>query len=560
VRRFAAFLVACAAGLARAQGVELFLADDGTPTARIAPPPGADEIRFAPDPSSRTHALARRSWSFDAACFALAGDRLRVLDPKCGAPVVRLEWEDRIVDRMYPPVVRLANGGVLVFTQYLLALGAEGREASWTIKAPPGGIAVAEGTKGESVTLRGTTLEDDGRAWVYLGPDAFREEEAGRVLVDDGVPAHVAREMTQVAPRLLAFLESRLGPTPARPMVFVTWAQRDSPARDVQADVVPGGVIRFGLRGADWAQANAAGLADFRFLVAHELAHLWNGGKYRAAPWATPWIAEGGAELFAIASLVALGAMDERDAADRIAAAIGRCSLTAAGRAWPRIPERDRGHLPYTCGLALQFTIVALARRGDDAIDPFSFWARAWKRWPRYYESVPQQQLAAAGDAEAATMLQEMLTVGTVPLAHALGRALRAAGVTLTRLSDPGVALTSALGGNALMALMQSDCAGNASFYSRPDHFAVAELPCAHFREGMRVRFLEERDLVSRTVEAVEAARAACRERGKVRVGLDDGGMVEVPCVESSFPDPGVLVQLRPREVRAILLRREPGA
>jgi hypothetical protein len=75
----------------------------------------------------------------------------------------------------------------------------------------------------------------------------------------------------------------------------------------------------------------------------------------------------------------------------------------------------------------------------------------------------------------------------------------------------------------------------------------------------MRVRYLEARDLVSRTVETVGAARAACRERGKVRVGTTDGVEVQVACAESSFPDPDVLVQLPPREVGRILLRREPA-
>lgn len=556
LRRLAAVAVLAATAAHAEPVVDLSLDAHGTPVARIGIPPGMEAVSFVTDDRRETHGKARAAWEFDRACFSLERDALRRLAPRCDVASIRLTWHGRMEDRMYPPVVKLANGGVLVFMQYLRALDATGRAMRWRVRAPAGGIAVARGDKGAVLDIEAPGPEADGRGWIYLGPDRFREVKAGRILVDEGVPPALEAEVATTAARLMDFFQRGLGAAEGPATLFVTWSRREASAREVQADVVPGGVVRVGLSGAEWGVADEAARAQLRFLIAHEMAHVWNAGRYRPMPWAAPWISEGSAEMFAIAGLLALGDLTEAEAADRIAVAFTQCALMAAGRAWPAMPERDRGRAPYVCGLALHFAIAgaggAVAMRGG----VLEFWRRAWERWPRYHEAVAQQHLRALGRDQAADSLREMMTLTTVPLTHSLRRLLVRADIPVRRAERVSDAMGQMVAGHAFMSVMQGDCGGNAAFFMGGDHLMVGNLPCGSLVAGMRVRRMADRDLFADPVGVLVAARRSCRETGFVTLATLDGTDVRIACREAAIADPDAIVALEPKSVRSVLLGR----
>lgn len=562
-----AALLACAMHIAAAAGeppvaarATLFLDANGTPTVRYALGPDESRIRFAAR-EERTDALARaRFWTFDAACFALERGALRRLDPACDEPEVKLDWDTVERDRVSPGLVRLRNGGVLVYTAYIQPLTAdESALAPWLVQAPPGGIAAFQSTKSPgALAIDPAAFALNLAGWVYLGPDRFVETSAARVLVDDGIAPVLADEMVGTPPRLIdAYAHALDAPPSRRPTLYLTWSDREGAQRSFQANVVPAGVMRFTLSGARWADPAPESLAIFRSVMAHEFAHWWNADIFLPMPWAASWLAEGGAELLGTGSLLATGALDPQAAAERVDGAFNECALMAAGRAWRDIPERNGGRYPYACGMALQFAVLALARAGGEPVDAFGLWKNVWAATPRYYEASLQQFLERRGQHDAARALQELLTGGSTGVALAMRRIFEHAG--LRTLDDARLPphLRAAIARQAMVAIMQSDCGGNASFYELPDAVQVAPMQgCAHFRPGMVVRALEGVDLLREPLAATARARSACHERMRLRVATLEGQELALACSDAMvLPNPGALLRLDPAQVAPLLWR-----
>ncbi len=549
-----------AAGNPGASRATLFLDAHGTPTVRYALGRDETRIRFA-DREPGTDALARaRFWSFDEACFALERGALRRLRPACGDPDVKLDWDTAERDRVAPGLVRLRNGGALVYAAYIQPLTTdETALAPWRVQAPPNGIAAFQAMQSSAeLAIDPVAFALNLAGWVYLGPDRFVETATARVLVDDGIAQVLADEMVGTAPRLIDAYARALDAAPSRrPTLFLTWSDREGAQRSFQANVAPAGVMRFTLSGARWADPAPESLAIFRSVMAHEFAHWWNADIFMPMPWAASWLAEGGAELLGTASLLAIGALDAEGAAERVDGAFNECALMAAGRAWRDIAERNGGRYPYACGMALQFAVLAAARTGGQPVDAFGLWRDVWAATPRYYEASLQQFLERHGRHDAARALQELLTGGSTGVALAMRRIFERAGLRSLKDARLPPHLRGAIARQAMVAIMQSDCGGTASFYELPDAVQVAPMQgCAHFRAGMVVRELEGVDLLREPLAATARARSACHERLRLRVATGDGRELALACSDALvLPNPGALLRLDPAQVAPLLWR-----
>jgi hypothetical protein len=540
----------------------LFLDREGTPVVRYALSGPTSEGRFV-DTRPETHKTARQQfWSYDKACLEVSARGMRKLAPTCGPAEVRLTWDEQARDRIYPGVVRLRNGGVLVATQYLQPLTDDGRLIDWEVRAPEGGVVVFRDQKSRgSIVLGKRQFEHDGRGYAYLGPDEFLETPSGRVFVDRGVPAAVSDEVLRVAPRLLAEMELRLGkPARQRPSLFLTWGDREGRNRQVQADVVPGAVIRFGVSGEAWGAAAPEAIAQMRKLVSHELVHLWNGEVFQPMSWAASWVSEGNAELLSLAALLAIGEMSPEQAAEHVAAAFNDCVLPAGGRSWSEMHSHEKhfGKAPYACGLAFQFAAVAAASRADEKIDAFEFWKRVWSEHPRYFEAVLPAYFMRSGQGDFAQAFGALFTDKSTPVEASLRRILGSSGIELTRAGASASALLI-LRQQLMATLMQADCQRGYSFNTFDDHYEIvegAEIRCKTFRKGQRFRVVEGENPFERTTAAIAKANAACKTGGTVRLTADDGAALDAPCPASPFVDEGSLVRLAAVQVGRTLVRR----
>jgi hypothetical protein len=522
-------------------------------------PAGENVVRFA-RVDERTHTVVRTpGWKLDPACHVLERGGIGFLAEACKNSGIELQWDDVERDRLYPALVRLQNGGVLVFASYLLATDAERNLVPLVVEAPRGGVVEFRGRKSTSKhVLEAAEFGRDGRAWVYLGPDRFVEESGSSILVDDGVPSRLRQELVDLVPRLVRIYEKRLGPYPAKPSIYLGWNARERPGRSFQADVVPGGVIRFSVTGLQWAEPNAGLLESFRATVAHEVAHLWNGDVAKPASWAAPWVMEGNAELLSVAALVESRAMDAAWASRRVAEAMNVCVQYAMGRAWVRMRERQSGRIPYECGLALHFGIVAAARAHDPSVDAFGFWQALWKRDPVYFEAAMQRQAASVGADKLQALLADILTSRNLPLATALERLQDLGKLAPMDSADIPSDFARAMGASLFSAIMWGDCGGAFGHFQRTDHFEVAQVPapCGTFRNGMKVRYAAGIDLGTDPMRAAAMARKHCVERSALPMQMVDGAEIIVPCKDAGLIH--IFAPLRPDDVSAVLgvLRR----
>jgi len=562
---FCAALVASACAAASSPTVppvtELILAADGEArlSYKLAPDAPAT-LRFA-NPSDDFHRVVRSAgWKYDERCFSLTQAAISVTPgAACGTEYIRLDWDDKPRDRIYPALVRLRNGGVLVFASYLQVLTADGaRIAPTRLIAPPGGVAVFRDAKSSSELLvDGAAFQHDGRGWFYLGPDKFVEEEVARLLVDDGVAAAARAQIMELAPRLMRFYGERLGRTVKRPVFYLTWSAREDPVHDWQADVVPG-EARFGLRGRAWADATTQAIAPFRGTIAHELAHFWNGSDDVGPAFGTPWISEGTAELFAAAGLLHEGAIDAQGAASRLETAMTECLLMVGSRSWVDFPTRGFGRAPYACGFAMQFAIAAAAGKSPHPHGPFSLWKGVWQEWAHYYEASLTQFLERDGDAALARQVHEMLTRKDVPLQAALAKLLSRGEVAMGEHRAMSRGTLSMAAGAVVGALMSGDCNRSYSLNRQDGYIAILNVPCKTFRNGMSISFVAGHDVFVDPFAAAADARKACDEGRPVILKSRDGSTaIDVPCASytsAELPSEAALRQFRAEDVQRVLL------
>ena len=564
--RAAAIALACFTVGAFAQGedfVGVSIGDDGAPRVSYHFP-GGTTLRFTGE-SSWTERVREPWWKRDRECFKLQGQDMRLGDTaQCAGRSVRLDWDEKARDRMYPALVHLRNGGVLVYAGYLgVATRDDKSIADFVITAPKGGVVAFHDRKSATeLRIDGATFEHNMTGWFYFGPDRFVEEKSARVLVDDGVPPEASRIMNQLSPRLMELYATRLGkPYPRRPVFYLAWNGRDEPGRSWQADVVHGGDIRFGLAGKGWAHPDRDTLGAFAATVAHEMAHLWNSDLFGRDEESAPWIHEGNSELVSVAALLALGEIDANEAASRIASATFECQLLAGSRPWKSMWERRAGRPPYTCGLAMQFAISAAARRDHPGLDALAYWRELWRTTSTYDEGMFENDARRRGDAALAGAIESMLT-GATPLPEALAKLREMGGIT-TRAPDTAPATLNKVAARQLMHdVMAADCGGSVSYWTLDDHFHLEwqnGMSCRTLKSGTDVVKIQGLDAFKEPKLVATSLARSCAGGGKMTITTRDGNVVDMPC-SGATPDPAIFAPIAfdPAQVAGVLGSAKP--
>jgi hypothetical protein len=381
------------------------------------------------------------------------------------------------------------------------------------------------------------------------------DEAAARVTVDDGVAPRLAEALRRAVPALLKLYAALLeAPAPDTPAVFLAWSNRAAPGRSLQADATPGGVLRLRLDGRDWADPPPEALASLMQVLAHELAHFWNGGAYEARSPAPPWLVEGNAELLGMAALLAAGLATPSDAAQHINRSFNRCFAAAGDDPWRAIEGRDGSGVAPACGMAIQYAALALAQRHDPTVGALRFWRSLWKAHPVYDEQSLRAHVRASGAIESADFLDRVLAGSGAPLGAALVRAVEA-GVGVRLPTAPATVLTRRL----FEGLMAADCGGGFAFWSNADHLFTGNVPgCKSFRPELKVRYLEGVDLIREPRAASAAAQAACTAARPLRFGTLDGKDFTMPCSPATpvaLPADLRIANLEPIRAARVLIR-----
>jgi hypothetical protein len=541
-----------------AQYVEVSMPSDGHPLVEYHFPPGSRPT-FVGRPEWQEE-VRRPFWVMDYRCYQLGVNEVIVKAQDCPDNRIGVTWDEAPRDRMYPAVVTLQNGGVLIYAPYVEVLSADKRSVeTLRIRAPAHGVAVFRGqkTSGELV-LDGTSFRESGDGWIYLGPDEFSQDTSNIILTDRGVPDSISGQVATLTRRLLELYSRKLGIRDSnKPTIYLVWSQREKPQRTAQADVIQTGDIRFTISGSGWKEPSDAALTSLSLTLAHELAHLWNLRESAHPRWAASWVAEGGSELLALSALLELNRVDMSASTQRVNSAYAECAVIASGRAWKDIPDRQSGRTPYACGLALEFAITAALKEEDPALDSFTLWRRLLSQHIPLYEASFEQYAVGNGHSELAGLLKQTFTQG-LSLDSALLKLYRAAELNVKPATDLSPSVGSMLGAQLVAAIMAADCNGSYSVYRRDDAFLIDYprnvVACGTIKSGMQIRRVQAIDPLSEPLAAVAAVERACASAGKIELGLLDSSSVQSPCPRpASVATAARIVELDPAEVGRIL-------
>ena len=403
--------------------------------------------------------LRERDWRVVTPGYAFARDgdaqALVLADDAAAVDTVVIEFPRTtdFIPRDYELFNTFTDGSVAVFSGHFAATVNGASELDRvTVRAPDGQHAIGE-------------------SYVYVGTLTPVQYERFDAILDPGLPPWLAATVQDFLPRLLDVYAERTGHELAdRPVVLFSHDPA-SASTDFNGGVI-GGQVQLRVSG-DWGRDDPWAMRAALELIAHEVAHLWNGHLVEPARDASPWLHEGGADAFADEALAAIGVMDAAALAAARELALNECL------------ERRRS--AYSCGQ------VAAWWSGAVDGDLFALWGalieRATTHGGRYDESDWFDVMAARGavptQLDALRAFTQRLDR---PDAATLQRDLAAADLRIVR--DDAAADDDALvraSSAAVLAVLGADCTGSYGFYTRGDWLELAGGDCRTAREGMRI-------------------------------------------------------------------------
>jgi len=453
--------------------------------------------------------------------------------------VLRFSGDPRKREAEYVLSPHFTDGSEALFTGLLYAGPVRGGKPS---KAVPVLELRAEG--GEAILLEGRRRPSGFRwrdtagegTYVYFGDLAPVETERMVAVLDPGLPEHLADLFATHLPRLFDRFESTLGHgLKHRPTVLVAYDPGDlSPEGEVDEDLerslalwshgdVVAGVLRFELSGPDWALERAQVRRSAFHLLAHEAVHLWNGWRFQSREGGrASWLHEGSAEALAWLAALEFGIRDEENVHRALEEALNRCLFAATDRTVVEL--MDSGVGPYACGAAIHAMVeYELGEKGGLV----GVWRAVFER-SEEEEGVYDTDLflatleELAGDRRLASFLRSFLEGESVQRAAEVRAELTRLGLDATP-GRPRDEVAWPLLQELLVELMRNDCEGAYSVSREATSFVLRGRPtCRTLPAGeVRVVFVEEQPLEESPGRALGAATEACRDRGRLELGLE---------------------------------------
>jgi hypothetical protein len=204
--------------------------------------------------------------------------------------------------------------------------------------------------------------------YILFGPAEVEAGEALSTVVDPGLPAWIAAELSDYAPKVADYYAARLGPGGAdAPTVMMSWTGPTPETSSMAGSVLPGLVV-MAFEG-DGVLEPTPGVRNLaRWFIGHESAHFWLGQTVRYERERDAWITEGGADLMAIRALKAIDpAWDDRAELQK---EVDDC-VRLADQPVAEAGSRGEHRAYYACGAVFALAAEAARRRagGGDWFD-----------------------------------------------------------------------------------------------------------------------------------------------------------------------------------------------
>jgi hypothetical protein len=458
----------------------------------------------------------RRSWQPQDACGEAGADRLA---RKEGAPgsctAMRFRVPAATEQAGYPAAFPVGQGLYAHLSNYALAgsCGAVG----YRISAPwvaANGKATRAGAAGQGEDSSVLLLETAPSTTAFGTPGYF----------DPRLSAAAVAQIRQIADGTIAYLRGALPQAQFKPPMLAASLAAGPGGPHIGGDA--GDVLRLSLY--NWPRDPGPDEhAQLTKLVAHEFSHRF---QLRDAVDIYPdarLIHEGGGEFLRWVTSLREGWMTPAQAAADLDGALASCMLYTEGRAWRALSARQIAveRLAYACGLpAYVYALAARQGRGTAMarVDGFYAALKGGAR-PDFARALDCGIVPACAGGWMARLLD-----APGPMEAQWEALFRQTGLALAQ--PPTQPERDALVLRALVKLMKDDCKGQSGSMTTPDGVVLDGMKaCTTFTRDAYVTAIEGLP-VSGHAGTGAAMTAACASRGRLALGLKEGGTLAVPC------------------------------
>jgi hypothetical protein len=430
------------------------------------------------------------------------------------------------------------DGSVAVYSGHLRAtslapLGDSTLVHTIRVDPPAGMHAVVRGKLTRGATTHHDPLGET--TYLYVGKTRPIDSRDVIAVVDPRMPRWLVTQFTREIPRLFAAYREGFGQAlPTKPTLLYSIGDTVAPGLSSGGGTLPGN-ITMTLTGADWSRESPEAREQAYYLMAHEVAHLWNGQLARNEDQpAGSWMHEGSADAVAIIMMHRLGIIDRSGFLRRVERAVNRCAVGSAAGSLVTALRRGAGADAYNCGFLVALWSGSLVAPTDTSDGVFTLWRellrRAGSANGSYDQAAYFEALRGLGAPETAVagVRQFVSTQDTFAL---LRSGLAAAGFSVDVDTGPAPAGYDAdLARMAVVHLMVQAC--QRVDLSWGDVATTGAVPgCDPFREAHRFSAVEGHALSTDGASVYDVVHAACSTGGVVSLEGGDGTAVaKIPC------------------------------
>lgn len=421
----------------------------------------------------------------------------------------------RRTDATYPVLTRLGDGWMI----YLPAL----------LARPPaelagGGLAVSQGW-----TLQAGPADDQLDGFIYLSATEGLESNDG-VISDPSMPSWLVEDVHSAVKVSNDYYGARLKlASPVAPVVLISPLPREDRSFYV-GDVTPNGIINL-----QFALKAIPPERDLRFtdmvqpFVAHEVFHIWQGGKLRTIDGVNErWLNEGAAEYFSLVAQTSISpeaAMRSRKImAGRLASCISKIENDKTGLLALSGPAAERTR--YDCGAVVQW-LLDIENTDSDG---------AWGVWRGLLTAQTGYSVAdfiAAADADSSIGLTSLLRSGQDVRATTLS--------ALQGHADEVDPAPSSWASAAFWPLLESNCKGSKGIMTTDDGQSILDTGdrCGALSGDPEVLGIGEHMFADAGGQAYGVVAAACASGDELKVVLKVNGEIrqaDVRCTRLASP------------------------
>lgn len=467
----------------------------------------------------------RRDWTPLDDCGEVDGQQTRRKNASCTSLRFRVPAATRNLDRVYPWAYPIGQGFYAHTSAYAVNPASCGAVA-WKFSVPGGAVVV------DGVPSSGEALANAHYTPVALLLKPLPQGRAAKIHVDPSLPAADVRFLEETILDATAYLSKAL-PDIDFPVPYII-AVRSPDANGWRGDVANRNTMRLTISTAKPAHMQPS----MRSYLAHEVSHL-----LQPASWKDVWkddqamISEGGADFLSWSTSAALGWQGREALKENLERAVNGCLAAVGGTSWRQTANRQQWPTPYACGLT--FHVIGLASRVNN--QPATLMLRDYYDTAQRTGKTDFAQALECGAAAGCKPRWLSRVAGTEPLAEVMAAYARTPGALFKPVEKWSAATTATIAHKLVEQLMRADCGGAVSIYNEPQAARIAAGPaCKALRPGMGVVGAEGRPLFSDQT-AAQAVIAACSAKHLARLGLEDGGSVDIACDAATVSLPAEL-------------------